>query len=749
MISADTSLLKAHKLAEDIEDLPIREMMVRSFIGQSQMNLGQMNINFGNLDQNDRRTKRILITNKSEIPLLYNILKSGSVASGDISIPFGQSGIIRGYSRKEVEFVFTPSLNGLFQEKLVIENIQNPANDQYLTLKSNIRKPPNFHIENLVLEMGPYSCEQPSTKYRFLTISNTSSKQARVFEVSVDPNELKFKTCQCEVYFSLNSESSNEGETQYFLTKDLVEKIEQLEQKLKIATRKGRDDKAEKIREQIVLLRAGKDEFFAHSTGHEFDRSMEGSSLTKHDTKKVKATDHSLIFPVGPREVKTLKVYFRAKLARHEMLPATSATFEFGDASESPSFLRDSIGLEAEDELPEVCSIPVYIHEQKNQDTVKKVLLRAIVCPTTNCYQSCVESQGSPVGLDDKLVAHVPIDFDNNTEITTVHNNEKSKNSLIVDVNLIDLGRIEVGESRECYFTTTNTTEKTLKFYTTVNSASKDLVGKFENHGTLIGKQVKQVNLFIKPKVLGRGVVSLRVRSSDFTDDTIVVKYIFFAVLPGYLEFSTLGDSDCLLTRDSTNRANWDLDFRYCFIEQKSKFAKVIPLCVKNVTKAGCYITISSNVTQQCFFFLDRQLETQLDHEGLFIQRGDSVYVYIALQSSSTTPSTTIETREFIAGIKFLVHVPERFDQNHFQLSNKIILDSHKRILTYTHRLKLTAIIGQSLFGLDQKLVEFGYNLKFGDKLDGEIIVKNLRPKMPLSVTLSTKNPQLILTSSY
>lgn len=156
----------------------------------------------------------------------------------------------------------------------------------------------------------------------------------------------------------------------------------------------------------------------------------------------------------------------------------------------------------------------------------------------------------------------------------------------------------------------------------------------------------------------------------------------------------------------------------------------------------------SYNVTQQCAFFVDRALETALDPDGHFIQRGENSYVYLALQLNSGTITTFSETRAFIAGIKFLVYVPERFDQNHFQLSGKLTLDSHQKFLAYTHKLKLTATIDQSLFELGQKVVELGWNLKLGERLSGTVRLKNVRPKIPLLVAVSYPEGSLHLNAN-
>jgi hypothetical protein len=45
------------------------------------MELGQAHLNFGAMLNNDRRKKTLVVKNLSEMPLLYRITKSGSMAS--------------------------------------------------------------------------------------------------------------------------------------------------------------------------------------------------------------------------------------------------------------------------------------------------------------------------------------------------------------------------------------------------------------------------------------------------------------------------------------------------------------------------------------------------------------------------------------------------------------------------------------------------------------------------------------------
>ena len=124
------------------------------------MDLAQRNINFGQITKYDYRTKSLVINNLSEVPLIYRIKKSGSIASLDLNISnVDKSGVIRyfiqaiclafifssfdffifsffyfvgchcilskirPYKKREVQFIFKPTFAGPFYEKLVIENL--------------------------------------------------------------------------------------------------------------------------------------------------------------------------------------------------------------------------------------------------------------------------------------------------------------------------------------------------------------------------------------------------------------------------------------------------------------------------------------------------------------------------------------------------------------------------------------------------------------------------------------------------
>jgi hypothetical protein len=370
-------------------EIPLRELMIRCSLCRSVMEIGHSNLNFGNMDKNERRTKRIVIRNHSEAPLLYRIRKSGSIASGDLILTDGRLGVVRGYGKREVEFEFEPSLPGLFQEKLTIENIQNPGNNQMVTVKANVRQPANFSIANVLLDFGPSLVNQANYLTQDILISNPSIKQTKVFEVRVEPQDLKFANCSGELWFSIPEEDGSHTDTEIkrpgssrakvMITKEIEEQIEQLEQKLKIAERKGRKDKVITISEQLSQLHSGKkpddyaadrmltDKVFSppepiftptldplgierQNSSNEAPKSRPGSGNHAH---RVKRTDCSIIFPVGPRCIRSVKVHFR---------PIRVAADTSGSGSQPLKNLLQS------EEPHEICNIRLFVNEHKNLD---------------------------------------------------------------------------------------------------------------------------------------------------------------------------------------------------------------------------------------------------------------------------------------------------------------------------------------------------------------------------------------------
>jgi hypothetical protein len=345
------------------------------------MEIAHANLNFGNMDKNERRTKRIVIRNHSEAPLLYRILKSGSIASGDLRLTDGQIGIVRGYSKREVEFEFEPSLPGAFQERLTIENIQNPSNNQTVTVKANVKQPQNFFISNILLDFGPTLIDQNQYSSQDIKISNASSKLTKIFEVRVDPQDLKFAKSWADIWFSLPDGEDFHLEGNYLkdgspghkvmMTKEMEEQIEQLEQKLKIAERKEQTDKIHKINNQLKLLVAGnipsqksEENEVNHSVSNYEARGKVSDSPKPqfNSGQRIRRTDCSIIFPVAPRAIRTVNVFYRPI-----RIPIEKAID--GDTKDE-SITAKTVVVPNVDSTPEICNIRVYVNEFKNTDVI-------------------------------------------------------------------------------------------------------------------------------------------------------------------------------------------------------------------------------------------------------------------------------------------------------------------------------------------------------------------------------------------
>jgi hypothetical protein len=390
--------------------IPVREILVRSSLVRSISDLGQRFINFGLLEKNEKRSKSILIRNRSEAPLLYAIKKSGSIASGDLSFGEGRYGIVRPYAKREVEFTFEPTMAGPFFERLTIEDVRDRENNQVLQVKANIRKPSNFFVDTLNLDFGAMLVNEGYLRQR-VTITNTS-KHARTFVVRYDPAENKFPTFICKVKFEM-VDVLGDGRQ---MSKEAEEQIESLEQKLKIAKRKNRPEKVQKIMQELERLRSGGPLKAKKLDGHDSPNDVEDSGASANGSpatsKKgtlpaVKKTENSIVFALDPQRSTTIAVYLKAEsrlittsITSVSPTISNSTSPAKGSASSVAPSLTSEAGvgkLYGDDSLDAddvdaalsktlLCNGRIHIHELKNTDSSKRVEFRAVVCPDHHSY---------------------------------------------------------------------------------------------------------------------------------------------------------------------------------------------------------------------------------------------------------------------------------------------------------------------------------------------------------------------------
>jgi hypothetical protein len=186
------------------------------------------------------------------------LILTGSVASGDLHIINGKSGILRPHSDREVNFVFQPSLGGLFRETLVVGNVYDPSNDQVVTLKATISRADTFWLNTATIDFGTVTLGEWSRPQSIVIVNN--SKQSRnymlkaadyVFDNKVNKpmHDTNFPTLRFIV-------EEKRKRLPPLIVAPEEEAIEALERKGIGLERKGKAEKAAKIFKQISELRA-------------------------------------------------------------------------------------------------------------------------------------------------------------------------------------------------------------------------------------------------------------------------------------------------------------------------------------------------------------------------------------------------------------------------------------------------------------------------------------------------------------
>lgn len=124
----------------------VRELLLKSRVCRSVMNVNQKNINFGRITTSSKSSKRLVVQNMSPIPLVYSVEKTGSISSGFLEIKEGEVGVVKAFGTNEICFEFQPTLAGPFEEKLRIVNVQDVENSISVTIKAKVVKRETFKL---------------------------------------------------------------------------------------------------------------------------------------------------------------------------------------------------------------------------------------------------------------------------------------------------------------------------------------------------------------------------------------------------------------------------------------------------------------------------------------------------------------------------------------------------------------------------------------------------------------------------
>ncbi|KAI8385669.1 hypothetical protein BD560DRAFT_321778 [Blakeslea trispora] len=729
-------------------DIPVREVIVRSQLCRSVMDLGQKNINFGLVERNERHAKTIVLHNRSETPLLYAIRKSGSIASGDINLDAGRYGVVRSYGKREVEFVFEPTLSGPFMEKLIIENIRDRTNDQVLLLKAQVRKPSAFLIKSLEMSFGICLVDQPCQRTETIVLTNTN-KQSRMFEVRVDPNEVSFGRYYAEFEFDVKEDDTNT------ISKEAEEEIENLEQKLKIAKRKAQPDRIKKyLRKLAKLKNIDEDKIEASYDPEDNSTKKEGvdtkptekedslvnakdtdamsnhtatSSLTAN-TIVFKKTAESVVFPLDAHASKTISVTFKPVLR-----PFQTEQLEDEHAAHEPISVKGRI----------------LVHEYKNTDVCKSIVYSAEVYADDVAYANALSTKRedsptavdahvkpsssvgntnmAPLSADTTLATPLPSQQDVAVSSASAEDQKAPEEVAETEVlqlerNFFDGGRIELDQHAVFYVKITNESTETISFdFIVTEQPSVFDFSACEDSKELLPGETKKIRYSLLPNCVGKQLHSFSIRNNRTgTLQPFTIQCLVHCAQ--YLTFPSLADE-----------VNGVLDLGFSYVDPGSKYSQVTPLLVENTSGQDVFLTCQSNLSHQVLIFMDEAGERGLV-DMMPLKRGGMATVWVAVQPNLLTGylgSSADECRELVGGIKFSI-----FDKPS---------ENDDMLLMLTQTVKFTSIIGQSHLTVSDRVINLGYTDLLQKEFYGAFTIRNESGELPLDyeVECMTGNVQL------
>ncbi|CEG39259.1 PapD-like [Plasmopara halstedii] len=231
----------------------VRELLVKSRVCSSIMNVNQKNINFGRIATSSKSSKRLSVQNMSTTPLVYSVEKTGSISSGFLQIKEGEFGVVKAFGTKEICFQFQPTLAGPFEEKLKIINVQDPDNSVSVTIKAKVVKRETFKILQSGQTISFEKClVGKKTDEVKIAVRNTSLKK-REYVIQLDPAST-YPTLRPTFYFSIDDTPA--AVVTQAQEKKLDEELEKLEHKLRIAITKKKADKIVRLNAKISQVKA-------------------------------------------------------------------------------------------------------------------------------------------------------------------------------------------------------------------------------------------------------------------------------------------------------------------------------------------------------------------------------------------------------------------------------------------------------------------------------------------------------------
>ncbi|CCI44022.1 unnamed protein product [Albugo candida] len=233
----------------------VRELLIRSRVGRSILNVNQKNINFGRMTTCSKSSKKLVVQNMTVLPLIYRVEKTGSISSDFLEFKSGEVGVIKAFGSREICFQFQPSLPGPFEEKLKIVNVQDPENYVSVTMKAKVAKPETFKVSYNEQKLSFGRCFLDTKSEEIVIRVRNTSRKRRDYVLQIDPATcFSVATLSPTLFFHMNDAPS--AALTQAQEKKLDEELEKLEHKLRIATTKKKNDKIARIQSKIKQVTA-------------------------------------------------------------------------------------------------------------------------------------------------------------------------------------------------------------------------------------------------------------------------------------------------------------------------------------------------------------------------------------------------------------------------------------------------------------------------------------------------------------
>lgn len=425
---------------KDSKEVPPRILTIQAKICVSIMNIAQKNINFGEILNTEEKKKKIILTNISEVPLIFKLSKTGSISSGDIKLEEKNNerilGVIRPFGKREVKIEFKPTLSGKFQETLTFLNARDKNNSIIVNLKATIKQPEKFTIKEYDTNFGILMIDKKSITKKISIQNVTKNKITFVMEeISNSFNGINFQ------YF-FEKETMKLPSVHF---EKLENELEAHEHKLRIAIRKNKLEKTKELEDRIkeikkILNMNPKDENPSEDENPSDDEKSPGS---------LKTTKKGTLFSVPPNSIVTIFISF---------IPQSNSVY-----------------------VNESGTITFSVYEKKNVDLKKLIVFSA------NIKKFGVRTPSEPKKSS----------FMNLTPIIT-----KIQENFIISPKIQDFGVVKIGQELKGMFMITNLGQKS--GFVILNPKSQNLSFTFSKQNSdLDTNESSEIYFTCSPQSIG------------------------------------------------------------------------------------------------------------------------------------------------------------------------------------------------------------------------------------------------------